>query len=223
MNIILLGAPGSGKGTVAQFLQEKYGFSQLSTGDLLRGEVQKGTELGKKASPIMKSGGLVPDELVAEMVAKQLGGGKEKTENADSDSGLVLDGFPRNLRQAEILDTLLDKNGLKINLVLFVDVAEKEIVRRLAGRRQCGRCKRIYGVDMKPSEEGTCDECGGELTQREDDKESVVRERLALYNETGKPLIEYYERRGNLKRIEGGKDVQDVYRQAAEIIDAIQG
>jgi len=222
MNIILLGAPGSGKGTVAQFLREKYGFSQLSTGDMLRAEVQKGSELGMKTEPIMKSGGLVPDGLVAEMVAGQLGG-ENKNENANSDSGLVLDGFPRNLKQAEILDGLLEKNGLKINLVLFVDVAEDEIVRRLAGRRQCGQCSRIYGVDMKPKEEGKCDGCKGDLVQREDDRERTVRERLALYKKTGGLLIEYYERRGNLKRIEGGKDVRDVYRQAAEIIDAMRG
>ncbi|MFH1225025.1 MAG: nucleoside monophosphate kinase [Candidatus Diapherotrites archaeon] len=234
MNIILLGAPGSGKGTVAQFLVERYAFTQLSTGDMLRSELRRRTPLGKKAGPIMKSGGLVPDELVAKIVAERLSESVVKHKRSSlscggdcshcaghvqGSEGIALDGFPRNLGQAKILDELLAKHGLKIELVLLIDVAEKEIIRRLSGRRQCENCNRVYGVDMKPEKAGICDECGGKLIQRADDSEKVVKERLALYKKTGEPLVKYYEKHGCLRKVKGGKGVKKVYKQVEEIIN----
>lgn len=234
MNIILLGAPGSGKGTVAQFLAERHGFTQLSTGDMLRSEVKKRTPLGKKAEPIMKRGGLVPDELVAKIVAERLsesvvkhkrgalGCGGDRSHcsgQVQGSEGIALDGFPRNLGQAKILDKLLAKHRLKIELVLLIDVSEKEIIRRLSGRRQCEKCNRVYGVEMKPEKKGVCDECGGRLVHRADDSKKVVKERLALYKKTGEPLVEYYKKHGNLRKVRGGKGVKKVYKQVEEIIN----
>lgn len=214
MNIIILGAPGSGKGTVAQFLAERCGFTHLSTGDMLRKEVKKGSALGKAAEPLMRAGKLVPDKPVAEMVAARL-----KKQKGKGSANLVLDGFPRNLNQAKILDRLLEKNKLKIDLVLLMDVSEGEIVRRLSGRRQCGKCNKIYGVDMKPKTKGVCDECGGKLFQRADDRREVVRDRLALYEKTGRPVADYYEARGVLRAVDGSGRPEKTFEAAREVME----
>jgi len=214
MNLVLLGPPGTGKGTIAGFIRERFGFEHLSTGDLLREEVKKGTEIGKEAEPLMNEGKLVPDELVAEVIAGKLNGATGK--------GFVLDGYPRNLDQAKILDKILEENGVSLDLVLNIESSEKEIVKRLSSRRQCPVCGTIYGSEVPPRMPGVCDVDQEKLVQRDDDKEEVVSYRFKLYLEKAKVLIEYYKEKGILVEVDGNRKIPPIFAEIEKIIQSRQ-
>lgn len=204
MNIILLGPPGGGKGTQARFITEKFGIPQISTGDMLRDAVTNKTDLGLKAKEYMDAGKLVPDDLVIQIV-------EERLKRDDCKDGFILDGFPRTLLQAEALDKILIRMSKKIDYVINIDVPAEDIVKRLTSRRICKKCGNIYNLLSNPPKiDGKCDICGGELYQREDDKEETVRRRLQVYKEDTEPLIMYYKSKGVLKTIDGRKDIDDV-------------
>jgi adenylate kinase len=203
--LVLLGPPGAGKGTQAKFLQEKFAACQISTGDILRRAIAEKTPLGKQAAQYVQSGALVPDTVIVDLVAERL---KEK----DCEPGFVLDGFPRTIAQAESLDEMLERMGRSLNCVLSVQVPERVIIERLAGRRTCKKCGALAHVVFDPPKTaGICDRCGGELYQRDDDKQETIARRLRVYEEQTAPLIQYYRRRGLLKEIDGVGDV-DVIR-----------
>ena len=213
MNIIFLGPPGAGKGTQAKILVEKYGIPQISTGDMLREHVAKGTELGMKAKEYMEKGQLVPDEIILSMV-------KERLSQDDAQKGFILDGFPRTVAQAEALDKLLEEMGKKIEYVLALIVPDEELVTRLTGRRTCKNCGMMYHIKFKPPKvEGKCDACGGELYQRADDNEETVRNRLKVYHEQTAPLIEYYKKKGVLFEIDGSKSIEEITQQIINILE----
>lgn len=204
MNIILLGPPGGGKGTQARFITEKFGIPQISTGDMLRDAVTNKTDLGLKAKEYMDAGKLVPDDLVIKIV-------EERLKRDDCKDGFILDGFPRTLLQAEALDKILTRMSKKIDYVINIDVPAEDIVKRLTSRRICKKCGNIYNLLSNPPKiDGRCDICGGELYQRDDDKEETVRRRLQVYKEDTEPLIMYYKSKGVLKTIDGRKDIDDV-------------
>ena len=195
MNLVLLGAPGAGKGTLAKRLVEIYGIPQISTGDILRAAVKEGTEIGKKAEGYMKRGDLVPDEVI-------LGIMEERLQKKDCAKGFILDGFPRTIPQAEALDKLLVRISKKLDLALNLEVPEKVIIERLAGRRTCSNsdCQAIYNVTFKPPKvAGKCDLCGNPVVQRDDETEEAVKYRLKTYNEKTAPLIGYYAGKGLLQ------------------------
>ncbi len=217
MNLILLGAPGAGKGTQAKMIAEKYGLAHIATGDILREAVAKGTELGKKAKEYMDRGELVPDEIVIGIV-------KERLKEPDCQKGFILDGFPRTLPQAEALDKMLEELGMKIDAVINIAVPEEEVVRRIAYRRTCKKCGAVYHlIYAPPKEDNKCDKCGGELYQREDDKEETVRERYRVYRERTEPLIEYYRKKGLLYEVDGTKSIEEVFKQIEETLKKIKG
>ncbi len=217
MNLILLGAPGAGKGTQAKMIAEKYGLAHIATGDILREAVAKGTELGKKAKEYMDRGELVPDEIVIGIV-------KERLKEPDCQKGFILDGFPRTLPQAEALDKMLEELGMKIDAVINIAVPEEEVVRRIAYRRTCKKCGAVYHlIYAPPKEDNKCDKCGGELYQREDDKEETVRERYRVYRERTELLIEYYRKKGLLYEVDGTKSIEEVFKQIEEILEKIKG
>jgi len=213
MNIIFLGPPGAGKGTQAKVLVEKYGIPQISTGDMLREHVAKGTELGLKAKEYMEKGQLVPDEIILSMV-------KERLSQDDAQKGFILDGFPRTVAQAEALDKILEEMGKKIEYVLALIVPDEELVTRLTGRRTCKNCGMMYHIKFKPPKvEGKCDVCGGELYQRPDDNEETVRNRLKVYHEQTAPLIEYYRKKGVLFEVDGNKSIEEITQQLINILE----
>jgi adenylate kinase len=213
MNIIFLGPPGAGKGTQAKILVEKYGIPQISTGDMLREHVAKGTELGLKAKEYMEKGQLVPDEIILSMV-------KERLSQPDAQKGFILDGFPRTVAQAEALDKMLEEMGRKIEFVLALIVPDDELVTRLTGRRTCKNCGMMYHIKFKPPKvEGKCDVCGGELYQRPDDNEETVRNRLKVYHESTAPLIEYYKNKGVLFEIDGTKSIEEITQEIINILE----
>ncbi len=194
MKLILLGAPGAGKGTVAKMLTKLDGSVQISTGDILRGAVQAGTELGKKAEAYMKAGDLVPDELIMGIMEKRL-------QEPDCEKGFLLDGFPRTIPQAEALKKLLDKLGIELDLVVNIDVPREVILDRLTTRRTCSNpeCQAIYNVKSNPPKvEGVCDKCGSPVVQREDETEEAISHRLETYQEKTAPLVDFYEKEGLL-------------------------
>jgi len=204
MNIILLGPPGAGKGTQAQRLQQECGMVQLSTGDMLRAAVASGSELGKKAKGIMDKGELVPDELICDVIASRFDSG-------DADKGFLLDGFPRTIGQAEMLERLLDGRSRELTAVLLIDAPDDEVVRRLSGRRTCAKGQHVYHVEFDPPKhEGVCDQDGSRLIQRDDDKPETVRNRLEVYHEQTEPLIEWYEEKGLLRRFDGQRSPDEV-------------
>ncbi len=216
MNLIFLGAPGAGKGTQAKMVSEKYGIPQISTGDMLREAVAKGTELGKKAKEYMDRGELVPDEIVIGIV-------KERLQQPDCEKGFILDGFPRTLAQAEALDEMLKELGKKIDAVINIAVPEEEVVKRIVYRRTCKNCGAVYHLIYNPpKEDNKCDKCGGELYQRDDDKEETVRERYRVYRENTEPLIEYYRKKGILYDVDGTKDIKGVWEQIEAILEKIK-
>ncbi len=216
MNVILLGPPGGGKGTQAKRIVEKYGIPHIATGDILRDAVAKGTELGKKAKEYMDRGELVPDEIVIGIV-------KERLKQPDCEKGFLLDGFPRTIKQAEALDEMLKELGKKIDAVIYIDVPEEEVVKRIAYRRVCRNCGAVYNlIYSPPKEDNKCDKCGGELYQRDDDREEVVRQRFKVYMENTAPLIEYYERRGILYRVDGTKSIDEVWQQIDGILQKLK-
>ena len=206
MNIVLLGAPGAGKGTQAQKLVEEFGVAHISTGDLLRAAVKAGTKLGVKAKEYMDAGQLVPDKLVVDLV-------KERLAADDAKKGFILDGFPRNTAQAVTLDSALADMGLSLDAALLVDVKAEVIVERLSSRRTCRDCGYTApaGVDVCPS-------CGGEMYQRDDDKPETIQNRLNVYESQTAPLVEYYKGKGLLKAVDGDRPVDDVYVDVKELL-----
>jgi adenylate kinase len=202
MRLVLLGAPGAGKGTQAKKLIEKYGIPQISTGDILRAAVAAGTPLGKEAKSVMDKGELVPDSVVLGLV-------EERLQQDDCKKGYILDGFPRNTAQAEALDGILDKLGMALTAAISVDVPKEDLMKRLTGRRTC---KGMYNVYFSaPAKEGVCDKCSGELFQRDDDKEDTINKRLEIYDAQTAPLIDYYGNKGILKSIEGTGSIDDIF------------
>lgn len=210
--VVLLGPPGAGKGTQAKLLQEEFGAVQISTGDILRQAVADKTALGSEAAAYISRGALVPDDLIVNLVGERL---KEK----DCARGFLLDGFPRTIPQAGGLDEILDKMGLRLNGVLSVQVPENILIERLAGRRTCRLCGALTHVAFNtPKTAGVCDRCGGELYQREDDKEETVAHRLRVYQTQTAPLIDYYQKRGLLRVIDGVGEISVI---RARIIEAL--
>lgn len=202
--VVLLGPPGAGKGTQAKLLQEAFGVCQISTGDILRKAVAEQTPLGKEAAAYIDRGTLVPDDLIVNLVAERL---KEK----DCEAGFVLDGFPRTIPQAESLDRILKKMGLSLNRVLSVRVPRAVIIERLAGRRTCRRCDALYHVAFDPPrQDGVCDRCGGELFQRDDDREETIARRLDVYDAQTAPVADYYRRLGILNEVDGVGAIEDI-------------
>ena len=203
MRIILIGAPGSGKGTQAESIRQKYPIAHISTGDILRANVKADTELGRNAKGYMESGKLVPDAVIVAMVESRLA-------KPDCKEGFLLDGFPRTRPQAEALDSILEKLSISLDAVVQLDVDDEIVVQRLTTRRVCKSCGEIYNTVFKPAKvEGVCDKCGGDVIQRNDDKESVIRNRLTVFHEQTAPLIEYYRGKDILVSVDaaGGKDV----------------
>lgn len=214
MRLVLLGAPGAGKGTQAKMLIEKYNIPQISTGDILRKAVADGTPLGKEAKVIMDKGDLVTDEIVIGLV-------KERLAQDDCKNGYILDGFPRTTPQAEELDKVLADMGTPLDVALSVDVAMSELMQRLTGRRTCGGCQQMYNVHFSaPAKEGVCDKCGGELMQRADDKEETIKNRLDVYQKSTAPLIDYYGNKGILKSVEGVGSIDDIFNKICSLLDS---
>ena len=213
LKLIFLGAPGTGKGTQASVLAEKYNIPQISTGDILRKAVADGTELGKKAKVIMESGGLVSDEIIIGLI-------KERLAQPDCQPGYMLDGFPRTIGQGESLDKMLADDG--IDAVIYFDVAEDDIVRRLTSRRTCRKCGYNYNmISDPPPANNVCGKCGGDIFQRDDDKEETVRNRLVVYNEKTAPLIAYYKKQNKLHSIDGAQDVEKVRQSIIDLYEKL--
>jgi len=207
LRIVILGPPGAGKGTQAARLASALSLTHLATGDMLRGEVASGSQLGSLARSYMERGDLVPDDVMIRMILARL-------EASDSGTGVILDGFPRTLAQAEALDEALRRAGQPIDRVLSLGVSEGEVVRRLAGRFTCSECQRPYHAEFSPPREaGRCDVCGGELTQRPDDNPESVRRRLTVYREQTAPVIDYYRRAGTITEVDGEGPADDVHRR----------
>lgn len=204
LNLVLLGGPGAGKGTQAEKLVDERDMNHLATGDILREEVDKETDLGQKAKEYMDRGDLVPDELVVNMVKKRL----------DQDKGYLFDGFPRTIEQAEELESVLD-----LDMVLYIKIDKDEAVRRLSARRVCSDCGKIYNKNFKkPDQEGICDECGGELYQRDDDKPEVIRDRFETFLNETSPLIDYYSEKDLLAEVNGEQGPDQVYEEIEEYL-----
>ena len=213
MRLVLLGAPGAGKGTQAKMLIEKYRIPQISTGDILRKAVADGTPLGKEAKAIMERGELVPDKIVLGLV-------EERVKQDDCKKGFILDGFPRNTVQAEALDKLLNDIKMPLDSALSVDVPKEDLMKRLTGRRTCKSCQQMYNIYFTPpKKEGACDKCGGELFQRGDDKEETIKKRLDVYDAQTAPLIGYYKKKGILKSVVGIGSIQEIFKKVCNILE----
>ena len=214
MKIIMLGAPGAGKGTQAKQIASKYQIPHISTGDIFRANIKNGTELGKKAKEYMDQGLLVPDELTCDLVM-------DRISQDDCANGFVLDGFPRTIPQAEALDAALTKVGAKMDFAIDVDVPDSHIVNRMSGRRECLNCGATYHVvAIPPKKEGICDTCGKELVLRDDDKPETVQKRLDVYHDQTQPLIDYYKNQGILKSVDGTVPMEEVFANIVEILGA---
>ena len=210
VNLVFLGPPGAGKGTQAKRLSQDMGLLHISTGDLLREAVRKETELGKKAKEYMEKGELVPDDLIIALIEEVM----------PAEGGVIFDGFPRTIAQAEALDRMLGGKGLDLNRVIFFDVEDDLVVERLSGRRVCPSCGEVYHIKYNPpKEDELCDKCGTKLIQRKDDKEEVVRNRLSVYRKQTEPLIDYYSQKGILIRLDAGRDIEEVYRGLLRLVD----
>jgi adenylate kinase len=214
MRIVLLGAPGSGKGTQAKLLVEKYKIPQVSTGDLLRASIASGSDLGRKAKQAMDAGQLVSDEVVLGII-------QERLSKPDAKGGFVLDGFPRNIPQAQALDATLARLGQPLQLALLVDVNRDVLTKRITGRRTCAQCGAIYNIYFSPSKPpGKCSKCGGALSQRSDDNEETVRKRLTVYEEQTAPLVSYYKAQGKLRTVRGVGGIHEIFKNITDIIEA---
>ncbi len=212
MKIIMLGAPGAGKGTQAKKIAAKYDIPHISTGDIFRANIKNGTELGNKAKTYMDQGFLVPDELVVDLVV-------DRVKQDDCKNGYVLDGFPRTIPQAEALDKALAAIGEKMDYAIDVDVPDENIVHRMSGRRACVGCGATYHLEYAPTKtEGICDACGKELILRDDDKPETVKKRLGVYHEQTQPLIDYYTNAGILRTVDGTVDINDVFQTIVDIL-----
>ena len=212
MKIIMLGAPGAGKGTQAAQIAEKYHIPPISTGDIFRANLKQGTPLGLKAKEYMDQGLLVPDDLTCDLVVDRIA-------QPDAANGYVLDGFPRTIPQAEALTKALEARGEKIDFAIDVEVPDENIVNRMSGRRACAKCGATYHIVFNPTkQEGVCDSCGGELILRDDDKPETVQKRLGVYHDQTQPLIEYYTAAGVLHEIDGTQDIQKVFEDICAIL-----
>lgn len=214
MKIIMLGAPGAGKGTQAKQIAGKYSIPHISTGDIFRANIKNGTDLGKKAKEYMDQGLLVPDELTCDLVM-------DRIQQDDCKNGFVLDGFPRTIPQAEALDAALAKIGEHMDYAIDVDVPDESIVSRMSGRRACLDCGATYHiVSLPPKTEGKCDHCGSDLVLRDDDKPETVQKRLTVYHEQTQPLIDYYQKQGILKSVDGTQPMEAVFTAITDILGA---
>ena len=212
MKIIMLGAPGAGKGTQAKLIAEKYGVPHISSGDIFRANIKNGTELGKEAKEYMDKGLLVPDELTVRLLL-------DRVAQDDCKNGYVLDGFPRTIPQAEVLDKELTKLGDSVDFAVDVDVPDENIIRRMSGRRACLNCGATYHiVNIPPKKEGICDVCGSELVLRDDDQPETVKNRLKVYHEQTQPLIEYYTGKGVLRTVDGTLPMEEVFDAIVKIL-----
>jgi adenylate kinase len=212
MRLILVGPPGAGKGTQAVALAAHYKIPHISTGDIFRANLKNGTELGKKAQSYMDRGELVPDSVTNEMVKDRLG-------NSDVINGFLLDGFPRNTNQAEVLDTILIEKKMPLDAALELSLDNSEIIKRLSGRRTCRNCSATFHKDFeKPKVDGVCDKCNGELYQREDDKEEVITRRLEIYAQQTEPIISYYKNAGILKKMSAIGDVSEITQKVIALL-----
>ena len=212
MKIIMLGAPGAGKGTQAKKIAERYGLPHVSTGDIFRANIKNGTELGMEAKKYMDQGMLVPDELTVKILL-------DRVAQEDCKNGYILDGFPRTIPQAEVLDKALTELGDKIDYAVNVHVPDENIVNRMSGRRACVSCGGMYHIVYAPTkQEGICDACGGELILRDDDKPETVQKRLAVYHEQTQPLIDFYQKKGILVEVDGTKEMAEVFEAIVAIL-----
>ena len=213
MKIIMLGAPGAGKGTQAKMIAQSYKLPHISTGDIFRANIKEGTDLGKEAKTYMDEGKLVPDELTVRILL-------DRVAKDDCKDGYVLDGFPRTIPQAEVLEKELEKLGDKVDYAINVDVPDENIINRMSGRRACLKCGATYHIKhVPPKKDGICDVCGSELVLRDDDKPETVKKRLDVYHEQTQPLIEFYTKRDVLKTVNGNADPKDVFAAIKEILD----
>lgn len=212
MKIIMLGAPGAGKGTQAKMIAEKYGIPHISTGDIFRYNIKNGTELGKEAKKYMDQGLLVPDELTVKILL-------DRVAQDDCKNGYVLDGFPRTIPQAEVLEEALTKLSDRIDYAINVEVPDENIVKRMGGRRACVNCGATYHIEhVPPKKEGICDNCGSELILRDDDKPETVKNRLSVYHKQTQPLIDFYNGKGVLRTVDGTVDMKDVFNAIVAIL-----
>ena len=212
MKIIMLGAPGAGKGTQAKMIADKYSVPHISTGDIFRANIKNGTELGKEAKKYMDQGLLVPDELTVKILL-------DRVAQDDCKNGYVLDGFPRTIPQAEVLEEALTKLGDRIDYAINVEVPDENIVKRMGGRRACVNCGATYHIEhVPPKKEGICDNCGSELILRDDDKPETVKNRLSVYHKQTQPLIDFYNGKGVLRTVDGTVDMKDVFNAIVAIL-----
>lgn len=212
MKIIMLGAPGAGKGTQAKMIAEKYGLPHISTGDIFRANIKNGTELGKEAKEYMDKGLLVPDELTVRLLL-------DRVAQDDCKNGYVLDGFPRTIPQAEVLDEKLSELGEKVDYAINVDVPDENIVNRMSGRRACLNCGATYHiVSIPPKKEGICDVCASALVLRDDDRPETVQNRLKVYHDQTQPLIDFYEKKGVLRSVDGTLPMEEVFTAITKIL-----
>ncbi len=213
MRLVFLGAPGAGKGTQAKKLVDKYKIPQISTGDILRAAVAAGTPLGKEAKSYMDKGELVPDSVVIGLV-------KERIAQDDCKNGYILDGFPRNTAQAEVLDKVLAEMKAPLDAAVDVDVDKDILMKRLTGRRTCKGCQQMYNIYFSPpKKEGMCDKCSGELFQRDDDKEGTIKKRLDVYDAQTAPLINYYKKQGILKSVKGMGSIDEIFNNVCRVLE----
>lgn len=213
IKIVLMGPPGCGKGTQGKMLEERYRIPQLSTGDMLRAAVRDETPVGLKAKGYMEAGKLVPDEVIIGIM-------RDRLADSSCDKGYILDGFPRTLLQGEALDVLVAESDIPLLGAINLDVPDEEVVKRIAGRRQCRGCGTGFHVMFKkPAKDGVCDKCGGELYQRADDNEETVRERLETYKKQTEPLLSYYEGKGLLMNVQGMGDIEEIFEKICSLID----
>jgi len=214
MAVVLLGAPGSGKGTQAEMLVKKYGFCHISMGDLLREEVTISSDIGKLAGNYLKEGKLVPDEVVEGVLKKKLA-------RAKCGNNILFDGYPRTIKQAQSLQTLFEKQNINLNKVIYFAVELDLVVKRLSGRRNCKSCGKIYHIEfMKPENDDVCDICGGTLYQRDDDKEETIKERFKVYETNTMPLLSFYSEKGLLSKVNGSVDKGIVFEEIDQLIKA---